>query len=461
MAWTSIPNFGDEHAKINERLHNASGANIVEVLYGARDAAGNPTDPKDAADGHGHWIALEIDGVYQMLSWRHPQHEGGAQEYGKNRSDNPLSDLEADITAKTNICTRAESLAETSDFRSGAKEMKSLFEKWKKIYNWHTPKENELWKRFSDARARFYDRRNQTWSTAKTAKQNLISQAAAISSSEDWKATGERMKELMDEWKKAGYAGPDDDEGLWQQFSTERQVFYDRRSKFFENLESQHSVAKNKKQSLIAEARSLSNSEDWKATGEKMKQLMEEWKAAGSAGHRDDELLWDEFCTSRQTFFDRRKAFFDERDRQFANKAAEKSSLIQVASAIASACDYSNENADKMKDLDRRWKEIGFCGKDEEQRLWNLFSEAKETFWEGRRRFFEERRANQKIHLQEVITRKQNQIADLYGQIDHLQGKMEYVTNQEYIDNMCRWIDEKRDKIRKLETDISDIERKL
>ena len=61
MAWTTIPNFGDEKARINERIHE-SGAKIIEVLYGSKDVYGNPIEPKKHDGQHGHWIALEIDG---------------------------------------------------------------------------------------------------------------------------------------------------------------------------------------------------------------------------------------------------------------------------------------------------------------------------------------------------------------------------------------------------------------
>ena len=96
MGWTSIPNFGDKYAKVRERTHS-SGAKLIEVLYGARDNRGRPTSPESNSDGHGHWLAIEIDGIYQMLSWRHPIHEGGQQEYGRGRRSNALSDLELSL----------------------------------------------------------------------------------------------------------------------------------------------------------------------------------------------------------------------------------------------------------------------------------------------------------------------------------------------------------------------------
>lgn len=149
MSWNAIPNFGDRYAKINERIHGESGARIIEVLYGALDSSGKPKSPESNSDGYGHWIAIEIEGLYQMLSWRHPQSEGGRHEYGRSRSNNALADLEADIKEKQRLCSQAESIASSKDRKCGSQKLTSLKSEWRKLFNWNTPKEKELWKRRS------------------------------------------------------------------------------------------------------------------------------------------------------------------------------------------------------------------------------------------------------------------------------------------------------------------------
>jgi hypothetical protein len=92
--WDAIPNFDDEFAKISESVHH-TGHKKIEVLYGGRDANGNPQYPTEG-DGHGHWIALEKDGVYEMLFWRYPEYEGGHYEQGTKKS-NPLTEIEREV----------------------------------------------------------------------------------------------------------------------------------------------------------------------------------------------------------------------------------------------------------------------------------------------------------------------------------------------------------------------------
>ena len=462
MAWTSVPNFGDKFAKVNERSHS-SGAKLIEVLYGARDSMGRPTSPeRDANDGHGHWLALEIDGKYQMLSWRHPAYEGGGQEYGTDGYDNALKDLENDISAKESICLEAKKLSHSQEWSTASSNFNQLFEKWKRIYNWGTPKEKRLWEDFQSSKNFFYEQRNKYRSQNKIAKQNIISEARSLSASTDWKSAGHRFKELFDKWKGIGSAGKNDDEILWADFNSARQTFYDRRSKHFSDLDEQRAKNKQIKQSLISDARSVSQySTDWKNTGDKLRELMDRWKAVGSAGKEYDDSLWSEFNGIRQNFFDRRHTYYEEQDRRFQENASQKSRIVQEASSIASRCDYSMQNTERMKELDREWKSIGSAGKANEDQLWSLFQSAKDSFWTGKRAFNEQRQQDWRRKLYDAISRKREQISNLRRQISDLQYKMSGMRNQEYIDNMCRWIDEKEAKIRDLEIAIQDMENKL
>lgn len=383
-SFSSIPNFNDKYAKVRERMHEASGARIVEVLYGARDRSGRPTEPLSSEDGHGHVIALEIDGLYQVLYWRHPRSEGGGEEYGRKRSANIIHDLEKDIARKESLCAEAETLSKSSDWKATSQRLRQLQEDWKKIFNWDTPKERELWKRFKKAQDTFFERRNADREKNKRAKQALISQAESLSTSTEWKSTGKRLRELMDQWKKIGHAGKDADGALWERFNGARQAFYRRRDAHFDKLEQQWSTNRQIKQEIVSEARRI-------------------------AGSRN----------------------------------------------------YSRQNTESMKELDRRWKETGHAGKEHEDTLWREFNSAKDIFWSGKREDAERRDREWHRRMEDVISRKQSQISNLWSQISHLESKRAGLRNQEYISNINGWIDDKRDTIRELERDIQDIRSKL
>jgi hypothetical protein len=462
MSWDSIPNFGDKNAKISERIHSYSGARIIEVLYGARDSSNKPTSPEGSSDGHGHWIALEIDGLYQMLSWRHPQSEGGRQEYGRSRSNNALSDLEDDIREKQRLCSQAETIASSKDWKQGSQKLSAIMSEWKKLFNWNTPKEKELWKRFKSASDRYHRERNKERERNKSAKKAIISEASNIVYSNDWKQTSDKLKALFEKWKSIASAGKDDDDVLWSEFNLVRQVFFDRQKKHYQVQSEQLDKNRRLKNDLIAEARSVAQySEKWKETSNALNILMERWKSIGSAGRDYEDKLWSDFNAVRHDFFSRRSHYYDELNRQYANNAVAKGRIATEALRIAQSMDYSPFHTERMKALDVEWKSIGSAGKDREESLWKIFRDAKDSFWSGKRAERERKQQEFRSKLYDAISRKQNQISNLENQISALRDKMYGLRNQKYIDNMCKWIFEKESKIRKLQSDIYEMESKL
>ena len=462
MAWKSIPNFNDENAKISERMH-ISGARIIEVLYGGRNADGAPVAPADRdADGHGCWLALELDGVYQMLSWQHPAQEGGGLEYGRSGSTDPLADLERDIVAKETICRQADALAESQDWKNAPDRFSQLFDQWKQLYNWGTPRENELWNQFQAAKQAFFDRRDKNREENKAAKQGLIEEAKALAGSTEWSKAGDRFQALFEQWKALGSAGRSEDNALWGEFNAPRQEFFQRRSQHYAEMAEAQAKSREEKQAIIAEARQAAEgSTQWKATGDKLTELMTKWKAAGYAGRDDDDRLWQEFNGIRQDFFTRRHEFYDEQERQYQAVAHVKEGLIQEAAELAARCDYSAEVTGRMKALDQAWKDAGSAGRERENRLWDEFRTAKEGFWTARRAYVEEKQREWRARLVESIARKKEQVSHLEQQICELQYKMIGMKNEEYLENMRRWIEEKEARIQILQTDIGDMEGKL
>ena len=462
MSWSSIPNFGDPYAKINERTHYASGARIIEVLYGARDASGRPTSPTSNADGHGHWVALEIDGVYQMLTWRHPAYEGKGEEYGTDCSHHALEDLENDIRQKEALCYRAEAISRSADLAHAPAEFSRLTDEWKSIFYWRTPRENELWNRFRKAKDDFFSTRDRERERNKAKKQTIISEAKALSYSTEWKSASESFRQLFERWKEVGPVSKADSDVLWAEFNAARQVFFDRRSKYFEQRDADRQGNRRQKQQLITEARNISEySTDWKVTGDALNDLMQRWKSIGSAGRDDDERLWSEFQEIRSRFYSRRKTYYQQMDSLYQRNAQLKSSLVQTADAIAHSGDYSPSQSAKMKSLNAEWKTIGYAGRDEDDRLWSLFRAAQDSFWISKRQDHDRKQLEWRMKTEAAIDRKRTQIANLENQIANLRDKMYTVHNPEYLSNMSMWISEKEAAIRELEYAISDMQRRL
>ncbi|WP_409491755.1 DUF349 domain-containing protein [Amycolatopsis sp. cmx-11-12] len=201
--------------------------------------------------------------------------------------------------------------------------------------------------------------REEARAAAVVRKQALADEAEKLAAeSTQWKAAGDRLRAILDEWKTVKGVDRKTDDELWKRFSKAREAFNRRRGSHFAELDKQRAGAKNRKEELIAEAEALSESEDWGDTAGRYKDLMTEWKAAGRAPKDSDEALWQRFRAAQDKFFARRSSVFSERDAEFATNAQQKEELLVEAEKIDPA---SNLDAAKnhLRKIQEQWDEIG------------------------------------------------------------------------------------------------------
>ncbi|MEE0026311.1 MAG: DUF349 domain-containing protein, partial [Atopobiaceae bacterium] len=189
---------------------------------------------------------------------------------------------------------------------------------------------------------------------ARLAKESLIARAKEIADSTDWRKTSDEQRTLMEEWRKIGYAGKEINDKLWADFREARQAFFSRREEQVVGI----------KRQIIDEAKQLTeNVGNWATTSSKLDDLMARWKKAGNSGSDSDKALWDEFNTIRREFRNRRKADLDKRRATAQANAQAKSEIVAEAKAIAESAEYTREHSDRMRQLDKDYKAIGFAGK--------------------------------------------------------------------------------------------------
>ncbi len=201
--------------------------------------------------------------------------------------------------------------------------------------------------------------REEARAAAVVRKQALADEAEKLAAeSTQWKAAGDRLRAILDEWKTVKGVDRKTDDELWKRFSKAREAFNRRRGSHFAELDKQRAGAKNRKEELIAEAESISESSDWGDTAGRYKDLMTEWKAAGRAPKDSDEALWQRFRAAQDKFFARRSSVFSERDAEFATNAQQKEELLVEAEKIDPA---SNLDAAKnhLRKIQEQWDEIG------------------------------------------------------------------------------------------------------
>jgi hypothetical protein len=191
-------------------------------------------------------------------------------------------------------------------------------------------------------------------------KQALVDEAEQIANeATQWKVAGDRLREILDEWKTIKGVDRKTDEQLWKRFAKARDTFNRRRGSHFADLDRSRAAARTRKQELVDEAEGLVESTDWAPTANRYKQLMVEWKAAGRAPKDADDALWQRFRAAQDAFFARRSAVFDERDAEFVANARRKEELLAEADAIDPAAAGLEAARAALHRIQDQWDQVG------------------------------------------------------------------------------------------------------
>lgn len=209
--------------------------------------------------------------------------------------------------------------------------------------------------------------RQQARAEAIAAKETLAVEAETIAeSATSWKASGDRLRAIVDEWKLIKGIDRKTDEALWKRFAAARDAFGKRRGQHFAQLDEQRGAAKSTKEQLVSQAEALSESTDWKDTAVALRELMEQWKAAPRGNRNVEDALWARFRAAQDGFFARRTATFSERDAEQSENLKKKLDLVAQAEAI----DVSDAKTAQstLRDLQSQFEEVGHIPRDSMRR---------------------------------------------------------------------------------------------
>ncbi|WP_405177310.1 DUF349 domain-containing protein [Nocardia sp. NBC_01377] len=200
-------------------------------------------------------------------------------------------------------------------------------------------------------------------------KETLCAEAEKIAAeSTQWKAAGDRLREILDEWKSIRGVDRKVDDALWKRYSKAREAFNRRRGAHFAELDRERAAAKSRKEELCEQAEELSSSTDWVGTASVFRDLLTEWKAAGRAPREADETLWRRFKSAQDVFFSARNAAVSERDAEFEHNATAKEELLHTYENIDPANGLEAARS-ALRELQDRWDALGKVPRERIQEL--------------------------------------------------------------------------------------------
>ena len=208
----------------------------------------------------------------------------------------------AELAAREAIVAEAEEIAGHDpaqiQWKTSSARMNELFESWKIAQKSGVrlgrSNEDALWKRFRAARTVF-DRHRRAYfsqldsnnSAAKAAKEKLITEAEALSSSTDWGFAAGEYRRLMDEWKASPRASRKDDDALWARFRAAQDVFFTNRQAANDEIDQEYGANLVVKEALLAEANELLPIKDVTAAKKALQSIRDRWEEAGKVPRAD------------------------------------------------------------------------------------------------------------------------------------------------------------------------------
>ncbi len=297
-----------------------------------------------------------IQGLRDRVAKVAPQIEEAAAKIAAERD----AAIEAAMTQKEEIAARAEAITANLggiNWKKSAEEMNQLFTKWQQIQK-DSPKiakakTDPIWKRFSQARAKFEAGRRAYFSTldskfkeAKGAKSALVEKAEALVAKGGDAASDYRK--LQDDWKAAPRAGKAED-ALWTRFRAAGDAIFAAKKEKDSELAVEHAANLKLKQELIAEAKKI-DTKDLEAAKKALSDIQARWVKIGHVAKDKVREIEDQLRKIEKSVSDAQAEEWRRSDP--AAKARSNSLVTQLEAAIAELeAELKGAAAAKKKDI--------------------------------------------------------------------------------------------------------------
>ncbi len=281
-------------------------------------------------------------------------------------------DLRRNLELKQDLCKKAEDLSSNnSDSLSSFKELQKLHESWREIGP--VPRENkqELWERFKSATSVINKRYQQFFEHERALQREQLQRKIELcelaevyagfesDNPREWNDVTDKVIALQEEWKKSGFGPRKENLKIWERFRSANDAFFQNKRNFWNRSKEQLNKNLALKLEICEQAEKLKDSDDWKATSDKLITLQKKWKDVGPVPRKQSEMIWKKFRTACDEFFNRKTQHFSgvtgDQDENYNAKTA----LLSEIESFSPSGD-TKENIAALKKFQERWSEIGF-----------------------------------------------------------------------------------------------------
>jgi hypothetical protein len=271
-------------------------------------------------------------------------------------------------------------------------EFKNLQEEWKQIGMVPAAELSNLWQNYHFLVEKFFDKvRINNELRDLDLKKNMELQIELCEKAEELlmeKSIIKSFKLLQkyhDEWREIGPAPRDKKEELWDRFKAATDKINLRRKDHYKEVQEEQQKNYEAKLELIRQAEEVLTQQnerikDWQKSTQKINELFRLWKSTGRAPRAKNDEVWESFRTVMDSFFENKRAFFNELKEEQTNNYNLKLDLCTNAEALKDSDDWKNTTNELIR-LQKEWKKIGPVPRRHSDKIWKRFRSACDHFF--------------------------------------------------------------------------------
>lgn len=296
-------------------------------------------------------------------------------------------DLKKNLEAKISLCEKAEELMLEPNPILAFRELQELHNNWREIGPVPQESKNEIWERFREATAQINRRHHEYFEKQKDEqRKNLEAKIAIceevesinmieIKSFREFEEKSEKIVALQKMWRTIGFAPKRQNNKVYQRFREACDTFFEKKRNFYADNKETQMTNLQLKTELCIQAEALQESTDWKTTSDTLIKLQKEWKEIGPVPRKQSDKIWKRFRKACDHFFNRKAEFFANLDNSYEDNLKAKLAIIEELENFNPGSDVQ-ASFERLKELQRRWTEIGFVPFSRKEEITNRYRNA-------------------------------------------------------------------------------------
>ncbi len=225
-----------------------------------------------------------------------------------------------------------------------------------------------------------------------------------VDSDETLNHTFNKFRELQQRWKDTGIVPQQHVKDLWETYNLHVENFYSfiKINKELRDLD----LKKNYEQkvALCEQAEALVLEPSVVEAFHKLQKLHDEWRETGPVANEYKEVLWERFKAASSRINKQHQEYFEALKNEQVKNLELKTGLC-VATEELSAQPLTtrkewNRASDRLLEIQKTWKTIGFAPKKDNNRIYERFRTACDRFFEAKRLFYAGMKTEMEHNLQ-------------------------------------------------------------